>query len=144
MGWKDYDFTPPSRPREAKGGINASSKRGVFGASWWGKRWIEVLESFHIGARLTRGRSYARRGQVLTLTVNPGRVTATVQGSRPKPYQVDITVKSLGASAWNQVAEALRKQALFAAKLIAGEMPAEIEQAFTGPGVSLFPAKYAD
>jgi hypothetical protein len=52
------DFFPRSRPRQAKGGIKSQSKRGAFGASWWAKRWIAVLESFNIGARLARGRSW--------------------------------------------------------------------------------------
>ena len=49
-------------PRRREGGIKAQSKRGAFGESWWAKRWIQVLESFDIGARLARGRSYAAQG----------------------------------------------------------------------------------
>jgi hypothetical protein len=66
MAWRrsrDYwNYFPPSRPREAKGGIKSQSKRGTFGESWWAKRWIAVLEGFDIGARLQRGRLYARKG----------------------------------------------------------------------------------
>ena len=90
-----YEYFPPSRPREAKGGIKAQSKRGGFGESWWAKRWIAVLESFNIGARLGRGRSYARKGQVLKIEIAQGSVSADVQGSRPKPYSVKIKVKTL-------------------------------------------------
>jgi hypothetical protein len=61
-----YSYFPRSQAHEAKGGIKAQSKRGAFGTSWWARRWIEVLESFNIGARLGRGRSYARQGQVLS------------------------------------------------------------------------------
>ena len=87
VGVRDYDYFPRSRPREVKGGIKAQSKRGTFGESWWAKRWIGVLESFNLGARLGRGRSYARRGQVIAITIDKGVVTAQVQGSRPTPYQ---------------------------------------------------------
>ena len=45
-------------PRKVNGGIKAHTKRGNFGQSWWAKRWIAILESFNIGARLGRGRSY--------------------------------------------------------------------------------------
>src|SRR6516164_11833405 len=90
-----YRYFPPSIPREAKGGIRAQSKRGSFGQSWWARRWIAVLEGFHIGARLNRGRSYARRGQVLSISIEKGLVRAEVQGSRPKPYEVAIQVKRL-------------------------------------------------
>ncbi len=143
--WDYFDhYFPPSVPRKAKGGIRSQSKRGAFGESWWAKRWIAVLESFHIGARLQRGRSYARQGQVLSIEVEKGVVKARVQGSRPDPYNVTIKVKALKANEWKQVATELSLQALFAAKLLAGEMPQEIEQVFKETGFSLFPATSRD
>jgi uncharacterized Zn finger protein len=144
----DYDdwrgYFPKSTPLEAKGGIKAQSKRGGFGESWWAKRWIAVLESFQIGARLQRGRSYARRGQVLGIEITKGRVTAEVQGSRPKPYKVTIQVKPLAKADWQKLAKELSRQALFAAKLLAGEMPQDIEQVFQQTKLSLFPKKLGD
>src|SRR5579864_8617485 len=112
-----YPRFPKSQPRAAKGGIKAQTKRGQFGASWWAKRWIAVLESFDIGARLSRGRSYARKGQVLSIDVNQGKVKAKVQGSMPKPYEVAIQVTELSAAAWAKLVKALSGQALFTAKL---------------------------
>ena len=76
MSWELLRISStPSVPRAAKGGIKAQSRRGKFGESWWAKRWIAVLESFNIGARLGRGRSYARRGQVLSIEIEtrPGQ-----------------------------------------------------------------------
>lgn len=142
--WYWDRYFPPSVPLEAKGGIKAQSKRGGFASSWWAKRWIAVLESFDIGARLGRGRSYARRGQVLNLEIAKGRVTASVQGSRPKPYEVSIEVKTLNAAEWGKTAATLKGQALYAAKLLGGEMPAEIEAVFHQAGASLFPERSRD
>jgi uncharacterized Zn finger protein len=147
MAWYHRDFYPRfprSRPRKAKGGIKAQSKRGSFGESWWAKRWIAVLESFHIGARLQRGRSYARGGQVLSIDIDKGKVTAKVQGSRPKPYAVTIQVKALSEADWNKLTAELAGQALFAAKLLGGEMPQDIEKVFRNAGLSLFPEKLRD
>jgi len=145
MRFDDWDrfehFPPPSRPREVKGGIKALSQRGRFGESWWARRWIEVLESFNIGGRLQRGRSYARKGQVLSIDVKKGAVEALVQGSREEPYKVNITVRPLSPPEWKKLAVQLSQQAIFAAKLLAGEMPQDIEQAFTASGLSLFPEK---
>lgn len=138
--WGYYDYFEPSRPRTVKGGIKAQSKRGTFGESWWAKRWIAVLESFHIGSRLERGRSYARRGQVVSIDIDKGAVRAKVQGSRPTPYTVTILFKTLTATNWQKLTQALSGQALFAAKLLAGEMPQDIEQVFTAVHLSLFPA----
>ncbi len=137
------EFYPRSRPRQARGGIKAQSGRG-FGQSWWAKRWVAVLEGFDIGARLGRGRSYARNGQVLSIDVAEGEVRAAVQGSRPTPYDVTIGVRTLTAAQWGQVLEALSGQALFVAKLLAGEMPQDIEQVFDAAKLSLFPEKYRD
>jgi uncharacterized Zn finger protein len=142
--WDGFGHYPPSRPRAARGGIKAQSKGGTFGKSWWARRWIEVLESFDIGARLGRGRSYARRGQVLSVAIGKGTVSAEVQGSRPKPYQIRIQVETLSKQAWKKLAGVLGKQALFAAKLLAGEMPEGIEDAFKAAGLSLFPSKSKD
>jgi uncharacterized Zn finger protein len=140
-----YDsYFPPSTPRKAKGGIKAQSRRGTFGESWWARRWIEVLEGFHIGVRLGRGRSYARRGQVLSIDIEKGKVSAKVQGSRARPYRVTMKVKVLGKTEWKKLAQALSSKAVFAAKLLAGEMPERIEEAFHESGLSLFPDKRAD
>lgn len=139
-----FSFFEPSRPRETRGGIKARSQRGAFGATWWAQRWIAVLEGFELGGRLQRGRSYARRGQVLDVEIDKGRVSARVQGSRPQPYRVSMRVKPLDAPAWERVAAALGRQAAFAARLLAGEMPQEIEEVFGAAGVTLFPARSAD
>jgi uncharacterized Zn finger protein len=142
--WSDEPFFPPSRPLEAKGGIRAHSKRGAFGESWWARRWIAVLEGFELGGRLGRGRSYARKGQVLDVSVERGLVKARVQGSRPEPYDVAIRVKTLSAPEWRRAAAALRREARFAAKLLASEMPEDVETAFEKAGLSLFPERRRD
>ncbi|HWI59558.1 MAG TPA: SWIM zinc finger family protein [Bacillota bacterium] len=144
MSWEHYRFFEHSAPRAAKGGIKAQSKQGKFGANWWAQRWIQVLESFQIGARLQRGRSYARRGQVLNIDIQTGLIKAKVQGSRPKPYNVEIHVRTLSAKDTERLGQVLAQQALFAAKLLAGEMPQDIEQAFTGAKLSLFPQALKD
>lgn len=139
--WDDY-YKP--QPIRVKDGIKTKSERGAIGETWWSKRWIGVLESFNMGARLTRGRSYARQGQVLSIDVEPGLVKAKVQGSRPKPYNVKIQLQPLSDSDWDKVTEAMAAQAIFAAKLLAGEMPTDIEEVFRAVHVSLFPTALKD
>jgi uncharacterized Zn finger protein len=130
---------PPGRPLRVEGGVRARSKRGSIGEQWWSRRFIDVLESFGMSGRLARGRNYARRGQVLGFEISCGYVTAQVQGSRPKPYRVRIQVTPLTTPQWRRVEHALAGQALFRAKLLAGEMPREIEQVFVDCGTPLFP-----
>ncbi|MBI4776317.1 MAG: SWIM zinc finger family protein [Deltaproteobacteria bacterium] len=141
--WRYRNYTP-SRPREAKGGIKAQSKSGKFGESWWAKRWIGIIESFNIGARLGRGKSYARKGQVLSIDIEKGAVAAQVQGSRARPYKVEMQVKTLTENQWKLIGKKLCESALFAARLLAGEMPQSIEEAFNASKVPLFPTRSSD
>ena len=102
------------------------------------------LESFAMGSRLTRGRAYARKGQVISLDVSPGEVHAAVQGSRAKPYRVRIGLAAFTELVWAKVEIALSEQALCSAKLLAGEVPPELEQIFAEAGAPLFPRAVDD
>ncbi|MFF3869585.1 SWIM zinc finger family protein [Micromonospora sp. NPDC001898] len=133
-------FADYGRPRRVDGGLRARSTRGAIGRSWWSRRFLEVLESFALGTRLTRGRSYARAGQVLSLDVAPGVVTARVQGSRPGPYRVRIALEPFPAALWDRIEAELAAQAFFSARLLAGDLPAELEELCAGVGAPLFPA----
>jgi uncharacterized Zn finger protein len=126
---------------KAEGGIAAKKKRGAIGDSWWSQRFVAALEALGNASRLHRGKSYARSGQVLELHLLPGLVRARVQGSRPRPYEVRIHLPTLTPAQWAAVDEALASKALYAASLLAGEMPREIEDVFREAGQPLFPAK---
>ena len=139
-----WDEWPPAKPIRVDGGIKARSKRGAIGEQWWSRRFISVLESYGMSGRLARGRSYARAGQVLDFELSQGKVTARVQGSRVRPYQVRIGVLPLTTAQWRRVQDRLASQALFRAKLLAGEMPREIEEVFAECGTPLFPRSPAD
>jgi uncharacterized Zn finger protein len=139
--WEEW---PPAKPIRVEGGIKARSKRGAIGEQWWSRRFIGVLEAAGLSGRLARGRSYARAGQVLDFRLSQGKVTAQVQGSRVRPYDVRLGVLPLTKAQWRRVQERLAGQALFRAKLLAGEMPHEIEDVFAECGTPLFPRSAAD
>jgi len=141
-GWSG--FPPPAKPRPVKDGLVARSERGSIGEHWWSKRFVDVLESFALGSRLTRGKNYARRGQVVSLEVAAGLVTSRVQGSRATPYKVSIALTPFSGLLWAKVEVVLAEQAIHSAQLLAGEMPAELEQVFAAAGAPLFPALAAD
>jgi uncharacterized Zn finger protein len=134
-------YFKPSQPKKTDKGIKARSKRGAFAKTWWAERWIEALEELMDAGRLRRGQRYARQGQVLSIRERDGVVTARVQGSSNKPYNVTIALEPLGDAQWDEVLDALAEQALFAAQLLAGEMPADIDTVFRAAGVSLFPSQ---
>lgn len=136
--WRDWETGPR---RAAKDGIKARSTRGEIGETWWSQRFIAALKEVADANRLTRGRSYARSGQVMELRVTPGVVTAKVQGSRSTPYSVRIALTPFTDAEWARAEAALADQALFLAALLAGEMPRDVEQAFAAAGLSLFPSR---
>ncbi len=138
MSFWYYRFTGP---KEVRGGIKAQTKRGAFGQSWWARRWINILDDFNIDERLARGRSYARRGQVVSVSVKKGIVTGRVQGSDRTPYKVEIKVKTLPKRAWSMAVPKLFARPDIAASLLAGRMPDDIEEIFAKIGYSLLPSR---
>lgn len=139
MSW--YYDSKPTRPIETKEGIKARSKRGEFVKNWWATRWIEAMEQVLDRGRLQRGRSYARKGQVLALEEGKGEIRAKVQGSRRTPYKVTIRITPLAEGEWEKVMAALADRPYFVAQLLAGQMPLDIEEAFQLAKLNLFPGK---
>lgn len=139
--WRHFPATTPLR---VEGGLATSRQRGSMADSWWSRRFIEVLESYGLGARLQRGRRYARQGQVMSLEISPGLLAAQVQGSRATPYLVTITVTSPTARQWRVVDEALHERVGLAAHLLAGEVPVELEEVFRQAKAPLFPERWKD
>jgi len=133
-------YPPPSRPRPVENGLKARTARGAISQTWWSRRFVAVLEDIGLGSRLQRGRTYARKGQVISLDVHAGTVTAQVQGSRARPYRVRIGITAFGEPEWAKLERALAGSAWYSAKLLAGEMPDDIEEVFASQGLSLFPA----
>ena len=144
MSFRYYQTFERTTPIQTDEGIKARSKRGDFAKNWWADRWIKALERLGDSGRLSRGRSYARKGQVLAIKETKEGIAAKVQGSNPTPYKITIALKHLSGAEWAKVIDALAERAIFTAQLLAGEMPQEIEEAFAAAGVSLFPSKQSE
>jgi uncharacterized Zn finger protein len=87
MSW----YYTPSQPYGVKGGLVAKSKRGDIGTSWWSK---EIQEGFlydSYDSYISRGKNYARKGQVISVKSEEGKVTGYVQGSERTPYKVTVS-----------------------------------------------------
>ncbi|WP_414622632.1 SWIM zinc finger family protein [Calothrix sp. CCY 0018] len=106
---------------------------------WWSQRWLELLDSYRFKKRLERARNYARQGNILSIKFANAKVLAKVQGSEPEPYSVSLALDSFSDEEWGFIVETMSQRAIFAAKLLAGEMPQNIEEVFTANGLSLFP-----
>ncbi len=143
--WSDpWPSFPESAPLPVDGGLATRSQRGSMAQTWWSKRFVQVLESYGLGARMQRGRRYARAGQVMSLDVTPGLVSAQVQGSRRVPYRVTIGLATPTPQQWQVVDGAVRQRISVAAHLLAGEVPTQLEEVFDEAGAPLFPRRWAD
>lgn len=126
----------PSRP-----GPRPTGQRRPFGATWWGKAWIDALEQRARldPNRLPRGRTYARAGRVGPLGVEPGAIRAAVKGSRRQPYQVHVRVRMLEEPEWDRLLDAVAARAGHTAALLDGELPPEVVADAESVGVQLLP-----
>ncbi|MFI2506616.1 SWIM zinc finger family protein [Streptomyces sp. NPDC018972] len=107
-----------------------------FAGTWWGNAWVTALEEGALdAARLARGRGYAERGHVDAITVTPGLVLAYVQGSRPRPYRVQVRLRTLGDADWERFLDAAVERPGHIAALLDKELPHSLADC----GVPLLP-----
>src|SRR4051812_16486703 len=107
--------------------------------NWWARRWLSTLDGFGWSGRLARGRAYARNGRVLDVEISPGLVRARVQGSQSTPYRVEMAFEAFEDAVWDRVIGALARQAIFVAKMLAGDLPAEVVRLCELAHAPLFP-----
>ena len=108
--------------------------------TWWGKSWNDNLESYSdYSNRIGRGRSYVRHGAVLDLKMTQGKISALVQGSEAKPYQVNIIIQSLSKDIWETLTNNCAGKIDSLQELIAGKFPKALSELFTAKGKGLFP-----
>ncbi|MFF3748227.1 SWIM zinc finger family protein [Streptomyces kronopolitis] len=116
-----------------------SGARGLFAESWWGSAWLDALETTALdSARLARGRTYARDGHVDTINVTPGRIVATVRGSRPRPYSAEIRLRTLTDQEWDGLLDAIAADPDRLTALLAKSLPPALADSevrlLPGPG----------
>ncbi|MFF4822776.1 SWIM zinc finger family protein [Streptomyces sp. NPDC001312] len=130
----------PRRDGELRRTFPAFPARAVegerFAETWWGDAWVDALEEGALdAARLARGRGYAQTGHVDAVTVTPGLVLAYVQGSRPRPYRVQVRLRTLDDADWDRFLDAVAERPGHIAALLDKEMP----QSLADCGVPLLP-----
>ncbi|PWI09781.1 hypothetical protein DIZ27_14730 [Streptomyces sp. NWU339] len=107
-----------------------------FAETWWGNAWVTALEEGALdAARLARGRRYAQRGHVDAVTVTPGLVLAYVQGSRPRPYRVQVRLRTFGDADWERFLDTAADRPGDIAALLEKELP----QSLADCGAPLLP-----
>ncbi|MBB2900305.1 putative Zn finger protein [Kineococcus radiotolerans] len=125
--------------RRAGGGPKLRSQRGRIAQTWWSQRFTGALERTGDAGRLARGRTYARAGQVVELHPRPGAVGARVQGSRPRPYLVEILVRRWSPAEVEAVVAVVVENPLLLAPLFEGDVPPGLVDLLSSTGVELLP-----
>jgi len=155
MGYYDYGFKPyvpvGKRKEIARKKMEQLKKKNPnlapviiegnkIAESWWGISWNKNLERYSDYAnRIGRGRSYVRQGAILDLQITKGKITALVQGSRPSPYEIDISIKPLSKDNWDAIRTKCEGKMESLASLLEGEFPKALGEIFTEKGRGLFP-----
>jgi uncharacterized Zn finger protein len=123
-----------------------NGRAGRSGQSWWAGRWMRSLAQMLDTGRMSEGRSCARAGRVSPLDVQPGLVLAEVQSGSAVtlPYRVRMATAIFTDAQWERIISLMGRRAIYAAQLMNGEMPEDIDTVFQAAGVSLFPTSMHD
>lgn len=126
--------------------MNSSPQTGssALNQQWWAEQWLDLINRYRFKKRLERGWKYAREGHVLSIRFEGQEVLAIVQGTDPEPYRVSLGLDPLTDEDWAYVITNLSQRSLFAANLLAGEMPLNIEEVFAASGLRLFPFQLSE
>jgi uncharacterized Zn finger protein len=150
---------PLLRPRKVRGGVKLPLGQGIgvkpaqtadqvapppSTQSWAAQRWGRFVEQVAPGESLLEGLEYASNGQTKRLIIQAGLVDGSVQGREFRAYVSRLEMPTFKEEQWAEVVAALADSAIYSAKLLSGEVPANIEDIFAPLGLKLFPAEAAD
>lgn len=136
----------PLKPRRVRGGVKISTteQASLWSESWPAQRWVRIIEQAAPGKRAVDGLEYASLGQTKTVIIEHSSLVASVQGRAERPYQVKFQFEPLTPEQWEKVGGVMTDQAVYAAKLLAGDLPANIEDVFVPLGLKLFPTDVSE
>ncbi|NCF40075.1 MAG: hypothetical protein GWP75_08175, partial [Planctomycetia bacterium] len=134
-GFRRKDDTP----RKVRNGIRLRTKDEEVAFSWPAGAWLDRLLAPYGDSARSEGLDFARRGQTVLLNVEPARIVATVQDSAARPFEVRIELESIGREDWDRIVSSMAREAKYTAKLVSGDVSAEIAEPFAAAGLSLLP-----
>ncbi len=105
----------------------------------WSAQFIGLLESLRMPATFQHGRRYARAGQVRQLAISASIAAALVLDDDGQVHRARMAVRSFSHADWSRIERALCGEAIHVAKLLAGEVPRDLDNVLSDLGLSLFP-----
>ena len=128
----------PTSPRRVVGGIKPI-RLEPDARLWPAQRWLRIVDHISDPAALCEGLEYADLGQTRSILLQPGEITASVQGPQYRPFAAVLRIPTLESPAWDAVTDAVLEDSALSGALLAGDLPKRIEDVFTPVGVPLVP-----
>ncbi len=118
--------------------------RKTYGNTWWGKQWLNALANIDFSNRLPRGRTYANKGLAKDIEIKGNKITAKVQGSRFKPYEVRFVIPPFSKNERAAIIEIILSNPLYLSKLLNRQLPPVLNDLCIQRGINLFPNSWND
>ena len=142
-----FDHVPPRRPRPGMT-IHPRKVRGGIRVAWAGisepqtavaRRLMDLARELAAPEDYSEGLDYARRGQTVSAEVAGVVASASIQGRSDRPYSITLQFAAIPEAAWQAAAETMAGEAIYAASLLAGDVPDRVDSLFVASGASLAP-----
>lgn len=115
-----------------------------YGQTWWGQQWLKSLDHIDWDNRLPRGRTYANKGAVREVLIAGNNINAKVQGSRPSPYKIAITIPRFTTADNERLVERISQSPVMISKLLNRELDPQILALAERLGINVFPKQWSD
>jgi uncharacterized Zn finger protein len=108
--------------------------------SGWAFRFLARLASFGWDEALADGRTAAHLGAVVAFEIARTGVRVEIRRADGRREETHLSFKPLPSAALRKALSVMASRARFAADLLAGRIPDDVETAFSGTGRTLLPA----
>ncbi len=115
-----------------------------FGKTWWGQQWLNSLNNIDYSNRLPRGASYANKGAVKKISIKDNRISAKVQGTRSRPYNIDIIMPPFFDPELSNFIEELSCRPSIISKMLNRELDPNVLSLAEQFGLKVFPKQWSD
>jgi uncharacterized Zn finger protein len=105
----------------------------------WSEPFLAMLEALRMPAQFQAGRRDLRAGHVRTLRISSSLATASVRDDDGHTYRTRVAVRAFAPSDWRRIERALTQQAIHVARMLSGQLPADLNRLLADLGLSLFP-----
>ncbi|MFD2573760.1 SNF2-related protein [Spirosoma soli] len=120
------------------------AERITYGKTWWGQQWLNALTDIDEENRLPRGKTYANKGAVQGLKIDTNQISASVKGTKPRPYKVKLIVPLFSEQEREWLLTEIQENPATLAQLLNRQLPQELVSFAEQRNIRLFPSSFDD